>query len=180
MKLNRLACSFLCLLLILGLQGCGQKKDANSSEKISDVVTTNKPVESGKIPDLPRQTGSEKSQRPMKLQVTWRNSKPGRKKETTSPNTNSACCMKPAWTFPKDYEEAAKWFRKAAEQGLDAAQWSLGVLYENGEGVPKDYQEAAKWYRKALNKEMFTAQFSLGVMYMLGNGVPQNYVDAVE
>jgi len=40
-KQNRLAYLFLCLLLILGLQGCGQKEDANSIGKTSPVATTN-------------------------------------------------------------------------------------------------------------------------------------------
>ena len=50
---------------------------------------------------------------------------------------------------PKDYVEAAKWYRKAAEQELAIAQFNLGWIYENGEGVPKDMAEATKWYRKA-------------------------------
>src|SRR6266853_528756 len=49
----------------------------------------------------------------------------------------------------KDHAEAAKWFRKAAEQNLDNAQYSLGLCYYKGEGVTKDQVEAVKWYRKA-------------------------------
>ena len=50
---------------------------------------------------------------------------------------------------PKDYAEAVKWYRKAAEQGDAEAQFNLGLMYADGEGVPKDYAEAVKWYRKA-------------------------------
>ena len=49
----------------------------------------------------------------------------------------------------KDYAQAVKWYRKAAEQGDAMAQGSLGFMYENGRGVQKDKKEAAKWYRKA-------------------------------
>ena len=45
--------------------------------------------------------------------------------------------------------EAAKWYRKAAEQGLAGAQYCLGACYNNGEGVEQDFEEAAKWFRKA-------------------------------
>jgi TPR repeat protein len=45
----------------------------------------------------------------------------------------------------KDLVEAAKWFRKAAEQGLAGAQRNLGVCYGDGLGVTKDYIEAYKW-----------------------------------
>ena len=50
---------------------------------------------------------------------------------------------------PQDYKEAAKWYRKSAEQGDADAQDKLGLMYYNGQGVPKDYKEAVKWYTKA-------------------------------
>ena len=42
-------------------------------------------------------------------------------------------------------EEAVKWFRRAAEQGVAQAQFSLGVRYLDGLGVPKDEVQAAAW-----------------------------------
>jgi TPR repeat protein len=47
---------------------------------------------------------------------------------------------------PQDYKEAAKWFRKAAEQGQAAAQCVLGFMYNNGQGVIEDYIQAYVWY----------------------------------
>ena len=44
---------------------------------------------------------------------------------------------------PNDGAEAAKWYRKAADQGYAKAQHNLGVLYDHGYGVPKDEVEAA-------------------------------------
>src|SRR5437868_1048960 len=38
----------------------------------------------------------------------------------------------------KDHAEAAKWYRKAAEQNLAKAQYNLGVCYAHGEGVEKN------------------------------------------
>ena len=35
----------------------------------------------------------------------------------------------------QDKAEAAKWYRKAAEQGMDQARVNLGVIYERGEAV---------------------------------------------
>ena len=49
----------------------------------------------------------------------------------------------------KDYEQALRWYRKAAEQRDAWAQFNLGVMYDNGKGVPKDYKEALRWFRKA-------------------------------
>ena len=45
----------------------------------------------------------------------------------------------------QDYVEAAKWYRKAAEQGNASAQAVLGHLYRTGEGVQQDYAEAFIW-----------------------------------
>ncbi|MDE7381637.1 MAG: sel1 repeat family protein, partial [Muribaculaceae bacterium] len=53
----------------------------------------------------------------------------------------------------QDYNQAVFWYRKAAEQGHVGAEYSLGVMYENGEGVKPNYNEAVKWYRKAADKE---------------------------
>ena len=47
---------------------------------------------------------------------------------------------------PQDYAEALKWFRLAADQGLQLAQCNLGLAYANGEGVPQDYVRAHMWF----------------------------------
>lgn len=46
---------------------------------------------------------------------------------------------------PKDAVEAARWYRKAAEQGFAPAQSELGSLYFDGIGCPRDLVEAYKW-----------------------------------
>jgi hypothetical protein len=50
---------------------------------------------------------------------------------------------------PQDHVEAAKWFRKAAEQGNAGAQYNLATAYANGEGVSKDYVQAYMWFMLA-------------------------------
>jgi len=45
----------------------------------------------------------------------------------------------------QDYAEAAKWLRKAAEQGNANAQYYLGMAYSNGKGVTQDYVQAYMW-----------------------------------
>ena len=44
---------------------------------------------------------------------------------------------------------AATWYRKAADQGYVFAQFNLGLMYANGQGVAKNQKEAVAWYRKA-------------------------------
>ncbi|MGA2147672.1 MAG: tetratricopeptide repeat protein [Bryobacteraceae bacterium] len=82
----------------------------------------------------------------------------------------------PEGRVPKDYAEAIRWFRQAAEQGNAKAQFSLAFRYEQGQEVPRNYAEAIRWYRKAAEQGEPHAQFNLGVMYAKGQGVPQDYV----
>ena len=51
--------------------------------------------------------------------------------------------------MPQDDVEAAAWYRRAAEQGLADAQFTLGTTYRRGEGVAQDDAEATSWYREA-------------------------------
>jgi TPR repeat protein len=78
----------------------------------------------------------------------------------------------------KDYKEAAKWYRKSAEQGCGHAEAMLGLLYSDGDGVKQDHEKAERWYRKAANKGEDLAQFGLGTMYLLGEGVRKDKVTA--
>jgi TPR repeat protein len=81
---------------------------------------------------------------------------------------------------PQNYEEATKWFRLAADQGLDRAQFELGKAYEDGRGVPQSYVDAEKWFRLAAEQGLDVAQLALGLIYSSGRGVPQNYDEAAK
>ena len=52
----------------------------------------------------------------------------------------------------KEYAEAMRWYRKAADQGDAGAQSNIGWLYENGKGLAQDDVEATRWYRKAADQ----------------------------
>jgi len=81
---------------------------------------------------------------------------------------------------PQSHTEAAKWYRKAAEQGWAKAQHNLGHLYENGEGVPQDCAEAVKWYRMAADQGVTRSQYNLGFMYDYGEGIAQDFTEALK
>jgi TPR repeat protein len=71
-----------------------------------------------------------------------------------------------------------KEIEKLAESGNVEAQFNLGLMFDQGQGVPQNYTEAAKWYRKAAEQGHADAQYFLGTMYIQGQGVPQNYTEA--
>ena len=79
-----------------------------------------------------------------------------------------------------DYALAAQLLRSRAEQGNAHAQYNLGLMYHDGQGIPQDYQMALKWYRKAAEQGDAWAQAALGGMYAQGKGVPQDYAEATK
>ena len=81
----------------------------------------------------------------------------------------------------KDYNNAFKWLKAAAEDGNNAAALSdLGYMYEMGFGVNKNYIEAVKYYRKAAAKGYAVAMFNLGEAYSSGTGVTKDKAQAEE
>ena len=98
------------------------------------------------------------------------------------------CLVAPTWADFKagenayhrgDYATALHELRPLAEQGLAAAQFKLGLLYANGQGVPKDDVQARQWYEKAAAQGHADAQVNLGILFVYGRGVPQDYKMAV-
>ena len=71
-------------------------------------------------------------------------------------------------------------YRKAAEQDHPVAQYNLGALYYNGDGVPRDIIDAATWFKKSAAFGNSDAQNALGLMYQKGEGVSKDLTQAAE
>jgi Sel1 repeat len=80
----------------------------------------------------------------------------------------------------RDFATVLRLLRPLADQGNSVAQFILGVMYDNGEGVPQNNAEAMKWYREAADRGEPNAQCNLGTMYLTGQGVPQDYAEALK
>jgi TPR repeat protein len=105
----------------------------------------------------------------------------------------------------QDLNQAAIWYRKAAEEGNAEAQYQLGSMYDTGKGLPQNFTEASFWYNEAAEQGQATAQLgsdkikqdfaalqtsaekgaadaqvSLGKRFAAGNGVAQDDKQAVE
>ena len=78
----------------------------------------------------------------------------------------------------QNYNEAFKWFQKAADNGVTDAYTWLGGMYYNGQGVAQNYEKAFLWTKKAAENGAADAYVGLGVMYCKGQGVAQNYGEA--
>ena len=73
-----------------------------------------------------------------------------------------------------DAQTAAILLRRAAEQGVPAAQYRYGKLLETGEGVEINLEDARRWTERAANAGHRRAMHNLGVMYYYGTGAAQN------
>ena len=97
------------------------------------------------------------------------------------------CLVVPAWADYQagmdaynrgDYATALREWRPLAERGDPSAQFRLGSLYENGDGVPRDFATARQWYEKAAAQGDAKAQFYLGIQSAYGEGGPLDLVQA--
>jgi hypothetical protein len=77
-----------------------------------------------------------------------------------------------------DYVTALRLFRPLATRGDAKAQYNLGVMYRDGQGVMQDFADALKWFRSAAAQGDVKAQSNLGVLYAKGDGVRQDFVRA--
>ncbi len=69
---------------------------------------------------------------------------------------------------PQSAEEAARWFERAASQGVTPAQFRLASLYEKGQGVKKDLKEARRLYTAAAEHGHAKAMHNLAVLHAEG------------
>ena len=70
----------------------------------------------------------------------------------TNPNPRNMYQFARALAKSKEFAEAAEWYKKSADQGYVQAQYSLGDVYEFGEGVQVNYVLAQNWYKKAADQ----------------------------
>ena len=75
-----------------------------------------------------------------------------------------------------DYDKAYATMRSLADTADHAyAQYYLGMMYLQGQGVTQSYEEAANWFMKSAEHGIPQAQYHLGDLYMKGQGLPRDY-----
>lgn len=89
-------------------------------------------------------------------------------------------CLAVDYMDLQNFNEATRWFRKAADLGFPDAQLMLGSAYDAGKGVAKDGAEAVRWYRRAAEQGDTTAQSIMGGMYLNGDDVEKDISTGLE
>ena len=93
-------------------------------------------------------------------------------------NTTSASPTTTASAFARTTREAARWWRRAADQNHPQAQSDLGYAYYSARGVPQDDGEATIWFNEAARQGLAIGQKNLAFAYESGRGVPRDIEEA--
>jgi localization factor PodJL len=79
-----------------------------------------------------------------------------------------------------NYDEAAKWYDRAAQAGVVPAVFRLGTFYEKGLSVTKDVDIARRYYLQAAERGYAKAMHNLAVLDADGGGKGANYTGAAQ
>lgn len=71
----------------------------------------------------------------------------------------------------QDPQQAAYWYRLAADNGHAEAQYYLSRLYAGGKGVKRDEAQAERWVSASATQGYAPAMADLGKRFAAGNGV---------
>ena len=81
-----------------------------------------------------------------------------------------------------EYELAMRELLPAAKTGNPSAQFLVGYMYDEGQGVRRKTEEAIHWLQKAAEQNHARAELQIGLIYMfhgdLGPGIPPNFAEA--
>lgn len=70
------------------------------------------------------------------------------------------------------YAQSFALFKQAADLGEAYAEYSVGFMYEKGQGTTRDYAQALKWLAAASQQEDVQAEYELALMNERGLGTP--------
>jgi TPR repeat protein len=79
-----------------------------------------------------------------------------------------------------NHAAAAVMIRQAAEKGHTQAEFALGSMFSNGQGVTMSKEQARIWYERAAAKSHPVALYNLGLYYDRGIGVKADRIRAVD
>ncbi len=79
-----------------------------------------------------------------------------------------------------NYDEAAKWYERAAHAGIVPAMFRLGALHEKGLGASKDVDTARRYYMQAADQGNAKAMHNLAVLDADGGGKGADYTSAAQ
>ncbi len=92
---------------------------------------------------------------------------------------NFAVCLSEGIGVERDDARAAHWFRRAADNVVNA-QHRYGRMLAEGRGIPQNFEEARHWLQQAASKNMLEALLDLAALQIQGLGGPRDDAAACE
>ncbi len=80
----------------------------------------------------------------------------------------------------KRYKEAISFLTESANADHPGAQYLLGKMYANGNGIEKDYDISYMWLKKSADQGYAKGQMGLGYLYYRGWGVEKDENEALK
>ena len=79
-----------------------------------------------------------------------------------------------------EYREASRSFKRLAQNGHTQAQYLLGLLCLNGQGVKQDSERGIDWLKQSAENGYYLAAAELGQIYGSGRGVAMDSEEAAK
>jgi len=79
---------------------------------------------------------------------------------------------------PQDFSKAAKWAKKAADQGNEIGEVLFAMVLLNGQGVQQDSEKALSLLQKNAAQDNIFANYELGKMMLVGRGIAKDLAQA--
>jgi Sel1 repeat len=79
----------------------------------------------------------------------------------------------------KNFEEAARWYRRGAELGDQDSQANYAWMLLKGQGVARDDGEAFRWFLAAANSGHPYSYLATAEMYATGRGTERDPIEAL-
>ena len=78
----------------------------------------------------------------------------------------------------EQWAEAARWFRRSAEQGHPVGWYQLGLAHYRGRGVARDRGRAFELILRAAHSGDASAEYGVGLLYQRGHGTARDVAKA--
>ena len=79
-----------------------------------------------------------------------------------------------------DMATALERMKEAAALGSADAQYAVGYMYAEGEGVEQDYAVAEEYFRQAAEQGDAYGEIALAIIYLFGDNGEYDYAKALE
>lgn len=146
-----------------------EKRQARKEAEKSEGTTDGAPVEAWTEEPVNQEAKAAKEE--AKAEKAEREEREAFEGSATGGNADAQYCMGYYAEEKGDFKKAAEWYKQAAEDGHDAAQWRLGHIYEQGLAGEASDMHAAHWYMRASASGHAQAQFSLAMFLEEGRGM---------